>query len=79
MTRTVRTAVKKRLPWLADPAWVCRCSHRSSCPCSKMRFPVPIGAKLLAANLAIYLPLILDMSGNTGTQSLAVMIRYLST
>jgi magnesium transporter len=31
----------------------------------------------LAASLAIFLPLILDMSGNTGTQSLAVMIRYL--
>jgi magnesium transporter len=36
------------------------------------------GAKLLAAKLAVYLPLILDMSGNTGTQSLAVMIRYLT-
>jgi len=36
------------------------------------------GARILASRLAIYLPLILDMGGNTGTQSLAVMIRYLT-
>ncbi len=35
-------------------------------------------AKLLASRLAIYLPLLSGMSGNTGTQSLAVMIRYLT-
>ncbi len=33
---------------------------------------------LLGSRLAVYLPLILGMAGNTGTQSLAVMIRYLT-
>jgi len=33
---------------------------------------------ILASKLAVYLPLILGMAGNTGTQSLAVMIRYLT-
>jgi magnesium transporter len=33
---------------------------------------------ILSAKLAVYLPLILGMAGNTGTQSLAVMIRYLT-
>ncbi|MDT8336985.1 MAG: magnesium transporter [Candidatus Izemoplasmatales bacterium] len=36
------------------------------------------GSRLLASRLAVYLPLILGMAGNTGTQSLAVMIRYLT-
>jgi magnesium transporter len=35
------------------------------------------GARL-ASQLAVFLPLILGMAGNTGTQSLAVTIRYLS-
>jgi magnesium transporter len=75
---SVRTAVKKRLPWLSVLLGL---SLFTAVILSFFEgiFSGSLGAKLLAANLAIYLPLILDMSGNTGTQSLAVMIRYLST
>lgn len=74
---TVKTAVKKRLPWLSVLLGL---SLLTSVILSffERSFSGSAGAKLLAANLAVYLPLILDMSGNTGTQSLAVMIRYLT-
>ena len=36
------------------------------------------GTRLLASRLAVYLPLLLGMAGNAGTQSLAIMIRYLT-
>lgn len=74
---TVKTSVKKRLPWLAVLLGL---SLVTSVILSLFEgsFSGSAGAKLLAANLAVYLPLILDMSGNTGTQSLAVMIRYLT-
>ncbi len=70
--------VKKRLPWLAVLLGL---SMITSIILSFFEgyLSSSDGAKILAASLAIYLPLILDMSGNTGTQSLAVMIRYLST
>lgn len=73
---TVFTSVKKRLPWLSILLGL---SLVTSIILSFFEDTLSgsIGAKILAAQLAIYLPLILDMSGNTGTQSLAVMIRYL--
>lgn len=75
---TVGSSVKQRLPWLTILLIL---SMATSIILSffEDRLSGTIGAKILAANLAIYLPLILDMSGNTGTQSLAVMIRYLTT
>ncbi len=75
-TETTFSAVKSRLPWLA---LLLGLSFLSSLVLSLFAgaFPDAPGAGLLAANLAVYLPLILDMSGNTGTQSLAVMIRFL--
>lgn len=70
--------VKKRLPWLGI---LLALSMVTSIILSffEGHLTNSDGAKILAASLAIYLPLILDMSGNTGTQSLAVMIRFLST
>ena len=75
---TVGSSVKQRLPWLTILLIL---SMATSIILSffEEKLSGSIGAKILAANLAIYLPLILDMSGNTGTQSLAVMIRYLTT
>ncbi|HOW38818.1 MAG TPA: magnesium transporter, partial [Bacillota bacterium] len=75
-TETTFSAVKSRLPWLA---MLLGLSFLSSLVLTLFSgaFPDAPGAGLLAANLAVYLPLILDMSGNTGTQSLAVMIRFL--
>lgn len=77
-SETVLSSVKKRLPWLSILLGLSMITSiilsffESSLTGSQ-------GAKILAAQLAVYLPLILDMSGNTGTQSLAVMIRYLTT
>jgi len=77
-TETLLDGVKKRLPWLAILLGL---SMVTSIILSLFEGHLTSsdGAKILAASLAIYLPLILDMSGNTGTQSLAVMIRFLST
>ena len=77
-SETVFKSVKKRLPWLSILLGL---SMITSIILSFFEDALTgsIGAKLLAAQLAIYLPLILDMSGNTGTQSLAIMIRYLTT
>jgi len=77
-TETVFSSVKNRLPWLSILLGL---SLVTSIILSFFEGALTgsVGAKILAANLAIYLPLILDMSGNTGTQSLAVMIRYLIT
>lgn len=74
---TVRKSVKSRLPWLSILLGL---SMITSIILSlyEGNFSGTDGARLLASRLAIYLPLILDMSGNTGTQSLAVMIRYLT-
>ncbi len=75
--KSVKLSVKSRLPWLLVLLGL---SMVSSVVLSffDVAFTGSAGAKLLAANLAIYLPLLLDMSGNSGTQSLAVMIRYLT-
>ncbi len=69
--------VKNRLPWLAILLGL---SLLTSLILGLFEHQLTgsVGAMTLAASLAIYLPLILDMSGNTGTQSLAVMIRYLT-
>lgn len=77
-TESLLDGVKKRLPWLAILLGL---SMVTSVILSffEGHLTSSDGAKILAASLAIYLPLILDMSGNTGTQSLAVMIRFLST
>ena len=77
-TETVFSSIKNRLPWLSILLGL---SLVTSVILSFFEDALTgsDGAKILAANLAIYLPLILDMSGNTGTQSLAVMIRYLIT
>ncbi len=77
-TETVFSSVKKRLPWLSILLGL---SMITSIILSLFEGTLSGSdqAKILAAQLAIYLPLILDMSGNTGTQSLAVMIRYLTT
>lgn len=76
-TETVFRSVRNRLPWLSILMVL---SMVTSVILSFFEGALTgsSGAKILAAQLAIYLPLILDMSGNTGTQSLAVMIRYLT-
>ncbi|MDZ4196893.1 MAG: magnesium transporter, partial [Candidatus Izemoplasmatales bacterium] len=74
----IMASIKKRLPWLSILLGL---SIVTSFILSLFegQLSSSAGAMRLAASLAIYLPLILDMSGNTGTQSLAVMIRYLSS
>ena len=73
----LRNSVKSRLPWLSVLLIL---SMLTSIILSffEQRLSVSNGAVLLASRLAVYLPLILGMAGNTGTQSLAVMIRYLT-
>lgn len=66
-------SVKSRLPWLALQLLL---SMVSSLVLSLYEGALAANV-LLAARLAIFMPLILDMSGNIGTQSLAVTIRYL--
>ena len=76
-TITVKKSVKSRLPWLSILLGL---SMITSIILSffEANFTVSDEARLLASKLAVYLPLILAMAGNTGTQSLAVMIRYLT-
>ncbi|XFA99371.1 magnesium transporter [Candidatus Izemoplasma sp. B36] len=73
----LKNSVKSRLPWLSVLLIL---SMLTSIILSffEQRLSVSNGAILLASRLAVYLPLILGMAGNTGTQSLAVMIRYLT-
>ncbi|MFA5006823.1 MAG: magnesium transporter [Candidatus Izemoplasmatales bacterium] len=75
--KSVKLSVKSRLPWLLV---LLALSTLSSIALSLFdgAFTSSDGARRLAAELAIFLPLLLDMSGNSGTQSLAVMIRYLA-
>lgn len=77
-TDTLPVRVKKRIPWLVINLFL---SLITSIILSLFGNSLTgsSGASLLAARLAVYLPMILGMSGNTGTQSLAVMIRYLAT
>ncbi len=71
---SVFTSVKKRIPWLIILLLL---STLTSFFLSLFEGGLSASA-LLATRLAIYLPLILDMSGNAGTQSLAVMIMALN-
>ena len=71
-------SIKSRLPWLLILLGL---SIITSIILSIFESKLSVsgnGAIILASKLAVYLPLILGMSGNTGTQSLAVMIRYLT-
>lgn len=74
---SLRNSVKSRLPWLSILLGL---SMVTSLILSffEHRLSGDNGSLLLASRLAVYLPLILGMAGNTGTQSLAVMIRYLT-
>jgi len=73
----LRSSVKSRLPWLTILLGL---SMVTSLILSlfEHRLSGNSGSLILASKLAVYLPLILGMAGNTGTQSLAVMIRYLT-
>lgn len=73
----LKNSVKSRLPWLMILLGL---SMLTSIILSlfERQLSVSNGAILLASKLAVYLPLILGMAGNTGTQSLAVMIRWLT-
>ncbi len=73
----LKASVKSRLPWLTILLGL---SMVTSIILSlfQRQLTGSDGAILLAAKLAVYLPLIQGMAGNTGTQSLAVMIRYLT-
>ncbi len=73
----LRRSVKSRLPWLVV---LLALSTITSLILTffDIRLSGSDGARNLASRLAIYLPLLSGMSGNTGTQSLAVMIRYLT-
>jgi len=72
---SILKSVKSRLPWLSILLLL---SMGTSIILSFFDGQLANSGPLLAARLAVFLPLILDMAGNTGTQSLAVTIRYLS-
>ncbi|QWC00653.1 magnesium transporter [Mycoplasmatota bacterium] len=72
---SVFKSVRTRLPWLSILLLL---SMFTSIILSFFDGHLSNNGPLLAAKLAVFLPLILDMAGNTGTQSLAVTIRYLS-
>ena len=76
-TSNLKKSVKSRLPWLSILLGL---SMITSIILSffEQNLSLNSGSRLLASKLAIYLPLILAMAGNTGTQSLAVMIRFLT-
>ncbi|QLY39627.1 magnesium transporter [Hujiaoplasma nucleasis] len=76
-TISVIKSVKSRLPWLSILLIL---SMVTSMILSffDARLSTSGSGIILAARMAVFLPLILDMAGNTGTQSLAVTIRYLS-
>jgi magnesium transporter len=74
-TLSIKQSVKSRLPWLSILLIL---SMVTSSILSLFDSRLSVSGPLLAARLAVFLPLILDMAGNTGTQSLAVTIRYLT-
>jgi len=74
-TLSIKQSVKSRLPWLSILLLL---SMVTSFILSLFDTRISMSGPLLAARLAVFLPLLLDMAGNTGTQSLAVTIRYLS-
>ncbi|MBI9009788.1 MAG: magnesium transporter [Tenericutes bacterium] len=73
----LKNSIRSRLPWLTILLGL---SMVTSIVLAffQGRLSSSHGAILLAAKLAVFLPLIQGMAGNTGTQSLAVMIRYLT-
>ncbi|QVK20046.1 magnesium transporter [Mycoplasmatota bacterium] len=70
-TETVISSVKKRFPWLVVLLGVGFLTSIIIASFEETINEIPI--------LAMFLPLILNMSGNTGTQALAVTVRGLST
>jgi magnesium transporter len=72
-SETVFKSIKSRLPWLTILLFL---SLITSIILTVFEGALS-NAAVLAAQIAVYMPLILGMSGNAGTQSLAVMIRYL--
>lgn len=73
---SLKRSVKSRLPWLSILLGL---SIITSVILGLFEHYLSLNdGALLGSRLAVYLPLILGMSGNTGTQSLAVMIRYLT-
>lgn len=75
--RSLTQSVRSRLPWLMILLVL---SMVTSLILSVFdaRLSISSPGARLASQLAVFLPLILGMAGNTGTQSLAVTIRYLS-
>jgi magnesium transporter len=75
--RSLTQSVRSRLPWLMILLMLSMVTSLIlSVFDARLSMSSP-GARL-ASQLAVFLPLILGMAGNTGTQSLAVTIRYLS-
>lgn len=74
---TIIDQVRGRLPWLLVLLGL---GLLTALVLSVFRTPLSQndGSRLLASRLAVYLPLLLGMAGNAGTQSLAIMIRYLT-
>ncbi len=74
---TIMDQVRGRLPWLLILLVL---GLLTSLLLSIFETPLSQndGSRLLASRLAVYLPLLLGMAGNAGTQSLAIMIRYLT-
>lgn len=70
-TETVFDTVKNRFPWLVVLLFVGFLTSIIIASFEETLNQIPI--------LAMFLPLILNMSGNTGTQALAVTVRGLST
>ncbi len=70
-TETVAITVKNRFPWLVVLLFVGFITSIIIASFEETLNEIPI--------LAMFLPLILNMSGNTGTQALAVTVRGLST
>ncbi len=70
-TETVMSTFKKRFPWLVILLFVGFLTSIIIASFESTLNEVPI--------LAMFLPLILNMSGNTGTQALAVTVRGIST
>ncbi|HKL47111.1 MAG TPA: magnesium transporter, partial [Candidatus Izemoplasmatales bacterium] len=74
---SLKQSIRSRLPWLMILLVLSMVTSLIlSVFDARLSLSAP-GAKL-ASQLAVFLPLILGMAGNTGTQSLAVTIRYLS-
>jgi magnesium transporter len=74
---SIKRSVKTRLPWLLILLGLSLFTSLILSLFNSQLSSTQPGI-ILASQLAVFLPLILGMAGNTGTQSLAVTIRYLS-